>query len=345
MNFQNDRYTLRFAESADNDGMRRIFESGGFDGNLSVQYLRNPAPYESFSADGEENRVMVIVDNSINEVIAVGGAVVRTEYLNGAPEKCAYLTGLKIHPDYRGRISFIAKAYQFLRGGISHCKFCYTTILDDNKPAISLLEKRHKNMPEYRYLGHYSTYCFHGGKRLAPIETDNFDGFEELIARHFSKLSLTPVDYNLKGFGEKRFYSLRENGELIACCFIGNQRAAKQYKLCSYGGIYKLLSKAPTRLLGYPAFPKAGSVINHGVVSYLYVKDNDRRLCERFLRSAAAQTDFSLLLWGGFENNPLCAALDKMKTVRYGSRLYSVEWEPGAEIGNIGTIGIEAALL
>lgn len=343
MNFQNDRYTLRFAESADNEGMRRIFESGGFEGNLSVQYLRNPAPFESFSADGEENRVMVIIDNQSGDVIAVGGAVVRTEYLNGVPEKCAYLTGLKIHPDYRKKIAFIAKAYQFLREGISHCKLCYTTILDDNTAAISLLEKRHKNMPEYRYLGHYNTYCFHGGKKLLSIEKDNFDGFEWLMREHFSKISLTPVNYGLRGFGEKNFYSYRENGKLAACCFIGDQRATKQYKMCSYGGVYKLLSKAPTKLLGYPEFPKAGSVIGHGAVSYLYVRDNDRRLCERFLRSAAKDAGFPLLIWGGFENNPLCAALDKMKTVHYGSRLYSVEWEPCAEIR--GVIGVEAALL
>lgn len=343
MNFQNDRYTLRFAESADNEGIRRIFAEGGFDGALSVQYLRDPAPFESFSADGEENRVMVIIDNQSGDVIAVGGAVIRTEYLNGAPEKCAYLTGLKIGAAYRGKISFIAKAYQFLRDGISHCKICYTTILDDNKAAISLLEKKHRNMPEYRYLGHYNTYCFHGGKRLLPLERDNTSGFPELMREHFSGLSLTPVDFDLRGFGEKTFYSYRENGEIIACCFIGDQRATKQYKMCSYGGAFKLLSRLPTRLLGYPEFPKAGSVISHGVVSYLYVRDNDKRLCERFLRSAAADAGFSLLIWGGFESNPLCAALDKMKTIKYGSRLYSVEWDNPAQIE--GAIGVEAAVL
>lgn len=343
MNFQNDRYTLRFAESSDNEGIRRIFAEGGFDGGLSVQFLRDPAPFESFSADGEENRIMVIIDNQSGEVVAVGGAVIRTEYLNGTPEKCAYLTGLKIASEYRGRIAFIAKAYRFLRDGISQCRICYTTILDDNKAAISLLEKKHRNMPEYRYLGHYTTYCFHGGKRLLPIEKGNMNGFSELIQSHFSRISLTPANVDLRGFGSKTFYSYRENGELAACCFIGDQRATKQYKMCSYGGIFKLLSKIPTRLLGYPAFPKAGSVISHGVVSYLYVRNNDKRLCERFLRSAAADAGFSLLIWGGFENDPLCKALDRMKTIRYGSRLYSVEWNDTAPIE--GVIGVEAALL
>ncbi|MDE6626016.1 MAG: hypothetical protein K2K56_06575 [Lachnospiraceae bacterium] len=343
MNFQNDRYTLRFADSTDNDGIREIFESDSFSGGIGVQYLRNPYPYESFLADGVENHILVIVDNRINRIIAVGGAVVRYEYVNGDKEKCAYLTGLKIHPDYRRKISFIPRAYAFLQESISQCYCCYTTILDDNQAAIALLEKGHKNMPLYRYLGHYTTYCFHGGKRIIPLECNNTDGFDKLMEDYFSTQSLTPVDYGCKGLGKTTFYCIRKENEIIACCFVGNQQEYKQYKMCSYGGIYKVLSHIPTRLFGYPGFPKPDSIVNHGVISYLYVKDNDRRICSDFLRSVAAETEFDLLIWGGFENNPLCAALDRMKTIHYGSRLYSVEWDGPLEIS--GVIGMEAALL
>lgn len=343
MNFQNNRYTLRFAGEADNAGIREIFESGGFSGGISVQYLRNPLPLKSFEADGDSIKIMVITDNEAGRTVAVGGAVVRREYLNGSEENCAYLTGLKIHPDYRNKISFIAKAYKFLYDGIKDCRICYTTILDDNKTAISLLEKKHRNMPEYRYIGHYTTYCFHGGKKILPLERNNTDGFKELMKTHFSARSLVPCDPEYEGFGENNFYCVRENGRIKACCFVGNQQAYKQYKMCSYSGVYKALSKLPTKLFGYPEFPKPDSVINHGAVSYLYVENNDKKLCRDFLRSVAAETDFSLLIWGGFENNPLCGALDRMKAVRYGSRLYSVHWDEPEEFS--GIIGIEAALL
>lgn len=344
MNFQNNRYTLKFADSSDNAGIREIFAASGFSGGISVQYLRGDTPYESFSADGDESRILVILDNEQHCTAAVGGAVVRQEYVNGARAKCAYLTGLKIHPDYQKRIGFIAKAYTFLHEGIGDCRYCYTTILDDNAPAIAMLEKKHRNMPEYRYLGHYTTYCFHGGRRVLKLEKDCMDGFAQLMENHFAKQSLVPCNYDYAGFGDKTFFSYHENGELKACCFIGNQQAHKQYRMSGYGGIYKLLSHLPTKLFGYPAFPKPDSIIHHGVVSYLYVKDNDRKLCADFLRSAAAETDFSLLLWGGFENHPLCTAMDHMKAVRYGSRLYSVHWDADSpEIS--GVIGMEAALL
>lgn len=343
MNFQNDKYTLRLADSNDNEGIREIFHSEGFSGGLSVKYLRDPKPFDSFCADGDSTAILVIIDNEMHRTAAVGGAVIRMEYVNGSQEKCAYLTGLKIHPDYRGKIAFIAKAYSFLRENISGCRYCYTTILDDNSAAITLFEKRHRNMPVYNYLGHYTTYCFHGGKNIIPVEKDNFSGFDKLMQSYFSRMDHVPMDYSCKGFGEGHFYSVRENGEIIACCFISNQQATKQYKMLSYGGIYKLISLLPTKLLGYPEFPKADSIIDHGVVSYLYIRKNDPKLCSDFICSAAAQTDFSLLLWGGFESNPLCKAMDKLRSVKYGSRFYSVSWDD-EELPH-GIIGAEAALL
>lgn len=343
MNFQNDKYTLEFAKPEDDAGIRAIFEAGAFPGGISVQYLRNPSPLESFAADGEEQRIMVIRDNDCNKVIAVGGAVLRQEYVNGRIEKCGYLTGLKLHPDYQKKTTFIAKSYEFLYENISDCYCFYTTILDDNAGAIALLEKKHKHMPEYHYLGHYTTYCFHGGKGLVSLEKNNRAGWERLMKENFSKQSLTPADPEYLGFGERDFYCVREQGEIIACCFVGNQQRYKQYHMNSYGGIYQVLSKLPTHWFGYPRFPKADTNVDFGVVSYLYVKDYDKKLCSDFLRSVAAESGYALLLWGGFENNPLCRALDAMKTVRYGSRLYSVIWDREVELN--GVLGVEAALL
>lgn len=351
MNFQNDKYTLRFAVDSDNDGIREIFESGCFDGRLSVQFLRGQRPLESFRLDGDDARILVITDNEKNRLAAVGGAVLRREYVGGTPEMCAYLTGLKIHPDYRHKIIFIAKAYQFFYQQVPDCRLYYTTILDENRAAISLLEKGHRNMPHYHYLGHYTTYCFHGGKRRIAVEKGNTDGFDGLLRSYFSTRDLTPADPGCAGFGENTFYCVRENGKIRACCFVGNQQGHKQYKMSSYGGILKFVSHLPTDWFGYPKFPGSGEMINFGVVSYLYVENEDEKLCSDFLRSVAAEAGFSLLIWGAFDGHPLCPALDGMKTVRYGSRLYSVEWEgergAGEELAGVFTevFGVEAALL
>ena len=349
MNFQSEqhgKYILRLAKSSDNDGIRSIFESGSFAGGMNIRFLRGAQPLSSFEADGDRAHILVAEDTRENRLIAVGGAVVRTEYLSSVPKKCAYLTGLKVHHDYRGRLSFIQHAYGVMGELVADCAATYTTILDGNTAVIRMLEKRRKNMPEYRYLGHYTTFCLGRGKRLMQVEKNQTEGFEDLMKTHFSRKDLSPCRREYRGFGKKEFYSVRDNdGRIMACCFIGDQSATKHYKMCSYGGVYKLVSHLPTALLGYPRFPKSGEIIRNGVVSYLYVRDNDPALCRRFLLSAAYESGFPMLLWGGFDSEPLCDAVNKLKTVKYGSRLYEVLWN-GDTSGKIGgSIGMEAALL
>ena len=343
---QNGKNVMRLANPGDNDGIRKIFESGSFAGGLNVQFLRGEQPLSSFVADGDAARILVAEDTKENRLIAVGGAVVRTEYLNGAPASCAYLTGLKIHHDYRGRLTFIPRAYGIMGELVSDCAATYTTILDGNTGVIRMLEKRRKNMPEYNYLGHYTTFCLGGGKKLMNVEKNRTDGFDTLLRRHFSRKSLTPCCPDYEGFGKKDFYCIRDNaGQIAACCFIGDQSRTKYYKMCSYGGIYRLISHLPTGLLGYPSFPKSGENIKCGVISYLYVRGNDAELCKRFLLSAAHESGFSLHLWGGFDGDPLCSAVGRMKTVKYGSRLYEVLWNENTKTRIGGAIAVEAALL
>ena len=151
MSFQSEqhgRYILRLAQPSDNDGIRSIFESGSFAGGMNIQFLRGKLPLSSFEADGDKAHILVAEDTRENRLIAVGGAVVLTEYLNGVPEKCAYLTGLKVHHDYRGRLSFIPHAYGIMGALIQDCAAAYTTILDGNISVIKMFEKRRKNMPE-----------------------------------------------------------------------------------------------------------------------------------------------------------------------------------------------------
>lgn len=338
------RYVLRLAEPSDDPDIRDIFESGSFPGGLDVRFLRGESPLSSFAADGDRAHILVVQDPEAGRVIAVGGAVVRTEFLRGKPEKCAYLTGLKVLNGYRGRLTFIPGAYRLIHELTADCAVTYTTILDGNEPVIRMLEKRHRGMPEYRYAGHYTTYCTGAGKAVIPVEKGCTDGFERLFGTYFASRDLTPCSTGYAGFGKKEFYSVRgSDGEITACCFIGDQSATKYYRMCSYGGIYRLVSRLPTALFGYPSFPAPDSVIRSGIVSFLYVKDSDPRLCSAFLRSAAHESGFPMLLWGCADGDPLGDAVRKARSVRYGSRLYEVIWD-GSD-GILHGCGPEAALL
>ena len=157
MQNRTNKLTLRPALPQDNDGIRSILSHSGTGGSIDVQQLRGESPLTSYSADGDDVRLITADDAEIGRLAAVGGVIMRTEYLGGIPTRCAYLTGLKIHPDYQGKFSRIAESYHLLGQQLQECACCYSIIPDSDARAIRMFEKHHRNMPEYRYLGHYTT--------------------------------------------------------------------------------------------------------------------------------------------------------------------------------------------
>ena len=365
---QNNKIILSLATEEDNEGMNRVFESGRFDGGFSVQFLRKPEPLQSFRNDGDTAKILIMKDALTLEIIAVGGCVIRREYLNGSIQRVGYLTGLKILPAYQKKVRCIAEAYQFLHENTkSEVDLYYTTILSSNTGAQKLLEKKHRNMPAYIYLGEYTTYCFKAGNRSGrKLSGVTEEELQNLYNSSLRKLNLAPIDTGLYGLSAKDFYTLRDaQQQIIACCAVYNQQSYKQYVISDYNRTYKLLSKLSVHLLGYPKFPAQNSSLNYASVAFLYVKNNDIRLGRQFLRAVAGQagqrgqagrggqagarpdgqTDqFDILLAGLFCNNPLRGIFGFIRHIKFQSRLYEVAWDDPQYIDS-NPVGLEVSLL
>jgi len=379
---QNNKIILSLATEDDNEGMNKVFESGRFDGGFSVQFLRKPKPLESFRKDGDTAKILIMKDALTLEVIAVGGCVIRREYLDGSVKRIGYLTGLKILPAYQKKIRCIAESYQFLHENTKdEVDLYYTTILSSNTGAQKLLEKRHRNMPAYRYLGEYTTYCLRAGGRSggryggrsggksegrfgSSLTGATADEVAQLYGSSLRKLNLAPMNTELSGLSAEDFYTLRDvRQDIIACCAIYKQQSYKQYVISDYNRMYRILSKLPVHLLGYPKFPAQNSYLNYASVAFLYVKDNNIRLGRQFLRAAMNQAGrtgqagmtgrteqeshsgrIDVLLAGQFCNNPLRGIFDRIRHVKFQSRLYEVSWDEPQYIDS-NPVGLEVSLL
>jgi hypothetical protein len=345
---QNNKIELRLAGPDDRDGIRRVFESGKFDGDFSIQFLRNPDPLTSMGHDGDRAVLIVMEYVDTLEIIAVAGCVIRREYVRSEIKRIGYLTGLKILPEYQRKVYCIADGYQFIRESTKDdVDFYYTTILSSNTGVVKLLEKKHRNMPTYLYLGDYTTYCIKAGGvsrvRLTGIVPEER---ESLYSEELPGLDFSPADTALFRLKDDDFYALRDStGEILACCAIYDQQIDKQYVISAYKGIYKLLSKIPTGVFGYPRFPKAGNALNYASIAFLYVKDGSPEIGRRFIKAVAACAKrYDLLLSGLFVSSPKQAIFEKVKHVQFKSRLYEVAWdEPRYIQGN--PIGLEVSLL
>ena len=335
MSCPSNRFELSLACQNDSAGVGAVFDDVVFGGNISVHFSRAPDPYRSLQNDGESIVMPIVREAQTGQIVGVGSCVNRTEYVNGKLSATGYLTGMKLLRSHRGRVPFIRQAYDLIRAQNRHANpLYYTTILKGNTQAIRLLEKPRKGMPAYRYLGEYTVYCM-GSSLKAMLrhgpyvfEKGNAAGLSDFYKEHLQKYNLAPRSEQLYGLSKSDFYTLRdEYGQILAACAIWNQQSYKQYITKGYKGLYKALPMLPTKLLGYPSFPKAHTPANYAGISLFVVRDENLKVARQFLQAVVkSENKYDFLMLGLFENHPIRQLLETMRAVRYESLVYLVDF-------------------
>lgn len=329
------QFVLRLATEEDGKAILNIYECEDFKGKISVLYTRRPNPYLSLLNEGEQVVMPVIEDIETGTLCAVGCCVIRSAYMQNEIKKVGYLTGLKILPEYRKRIPYIAKVYRYLYEQTKDLvDYYYTTILIENIPVQKMLEKKRKNMPIYDFKGIYTVYCFKTGKKVKSLQEYRLNCGDQQQAidfykKHGKNRDLFSADLDLGNFPKDAIYTLVDNhNQVIAACIIYNQQGYKQYIITQYRGIYRMLQHIKLNWLGYPNFPKANEVINYAAYHMLCVKDDAMNIGDYFIRKIAEkEKKYDFLMMGLFETHPYNQLMNKIKHIKYQSKFYCVKWE------------------
>ncbi len=340
MSYQN-RYSFTNATKSDAMDIHKLFASQSFDGNIGVQYLRGDNPIDSFLHDGDSYICLVVRDtHAENKLVGIGCCIIRKGYIRGKVCNVGYLTGLKIHSLYQKKFTGIAASYQWL---YDNCKdkvdYFYTTILSENVAVQKMLEKKRKSMPIYHYLDEYDTFIFKtGGKKfargslsVAPCSLSDASNFYaklqkgEFSTAHLNQNFLQNADY----------YGLYKDGLLLAIASVSDRRMDKQYVVKKYAGAVAVLRFLPTKLLGYPAFPKLNEVVSMGGVAIYSDKNADVDALKYFFSQILAHyIKAEILMIGLTKKHKLYSILASMKSIRYGSKLYQVSFEKNDLLAN-----------
>jgi hypothetical protein len=342
MNFPSDKYELVLAEPKDLEQIKDIFEDGQFEGGIAVQFLRNPNPIASFEKEGDKVFLLVLKDKLKNKLVGVGACIIRKVYKKGKVVRMGYLAGLKVLAEYQKKPLFIPYIYQQLYEQTKNdVDFYFTTILKDNVAAQKMLEKSRNTMPLYEYLGDYRVYFCKAGIKKTNIElkkdhkkTDTYNirrcnkkELETFFVEHAQKVDLSLESIDAYDLENAIYYGLFQNNTIVACGYVLNQQSYKQYIVKNYSGVYKMLSKLPTRLLGYPSFPAINETANCASAG-VWAKNYDEALIHKlwqFIRQDTKEYDFIMI--GLYEKHPLKAYFEKTKHIHYDSRCYIVDWE------------------
>ena len=352
MKSRNDRYEIRLAKPEDAAQLLKIYECGEYSGHISVLFTRRPDPYVSLMHEGDKVVIPIVTDKENGMIVGMGACMIRKAYINGEVKNVGYLAGLKGLPEYRKRVPYILDVYRFLQEQTKDAvDIYYTTILQENVAAQKMLEKKRKNMPEYRNMGEYTVYCFKTGKAAQTkgytLEKGRIADLELMRGGSASNFNFSPADACLHGLRAEDIFTLRnEQGKVVGACGVWNQQSYKQYIVTEYTGIYKLLKRAPLKLFGYPSFPRENVPANYGSIALLTVEDDNPRLAEQLVSIVAEKSQkFDFLMLGLMEDHPYAGFMHTFKSIQYRSRAYTVFFDNNSLIPDDRPINLEVGLL
>lgn len=353
MSIQSDRFEYSVAKPEDSEEILKVLESTDFKGGISVLYTRRPDPLKSYTREGESFFMPVVRDKESEKICGVGCCVIRRGFINGEEKNIGYLTGMKVLPEFKNSYIKISQVYKrIFQETEDMVDVYYTTILKDNTEVQKMLQKKRKNMPEYRFLGDYTVYCFRTGKKNKHTALTLTKGLnekcKEFLDTNLKQYNLSPIDFKSLGLSDQDFYFMKdESGEIIASCGVWNQQSFKQYIVTGYKGIYNLIKNLPLKWLGYPDFPIVNSIVNYGCITGFCVKDNNLETGRIFLEKVAhTATEYSFLMFGLLDSHPLNGVFKNIRHIKYQSKAYTVHKNWGEEnIFDHRPINMEVGLL
>jgi hypothetical protein len=342
-----DRYIIEPGTVADSDEILGILEETVFPSAMSLVYTRRPDAYRSFMAEGEDVHLFVCRDRRENRIAGMAAYALHDCFIDGRPQKVAYLLGLRTRPMYRGNRAFflLPRAYQQtieqLQGrGIF---YFFTATLKDNAIARRFLTRQRPDMPRYHFLCPYLTLGFRTRRRPPSLPAsclfrkatpDDRPAIEDFLTREGRRYAFFPSDLDrlIRQHPElswESFYLLldRRCGDILACGATWDQSAYKQYIVTGYGGIMKWVRNLSVLFpfFGYPSLPRPSSTLHFFFLSFWAVKDNRPEHLKWFLDSLAYETRrYPYFVAGIPEPHPLRPVLDRRRLLRRDSHIYLV---------------------
>lgn len=337
---------VRFARAteADDAEIRRLLRENPMPGAISLTLEREPEYFHGANLAGAVDETIVAYDGG--RIVCMGRCSTREAWVNGRATRVGYLAELRVDRTARGRFALLRDGYRFFaEQRETAAEFYFTSIASDNERARRLLERGVRGMPQYTFLGELATVLIAVPKRprASTLSTEpatredvpemvrllNQAGLRRQLAAAWSAETLLGLERH--GLPLSDFLLVRENGALVACGALWDQRAFRQTVIRGYSRSLAALwpwIDAAGRLFGTPRLPRLGATLAHAFLSPMAADEDLPELASAFLPEAAARgLEFVTLALPA--RDPRLSALQRRFTTQtWRSRLYRVDF-PG----------------
>lgn len=349
--------TFARARHTDESELRALLRENFLPGWVSLSYEREPDYFLADSVEGDRQDTLAARETATGRLVGMFSRAYYDVYINGRVARLGYLGQLRVAPDYRGKIRHLRAGYEACHQLLHEpheTPYYLTSILADNRPARRLLAAGIEGLPTYQELEPYSVLViathpssFRHRARRAAIDAATDETFAEIVqclqrnnaryqfAPHWTEFALRSP--RCRGLRPSDFLIARDNGQVVGCLAIWDQRGFKRYvvrgldaRLASLRGAINLV--AP--LFGFPRIPAVGEKLDQAYLSHVAIDGDDPEILLGLVeagRREAARRGLDAVLLGLAERHPLRRAVKRVyRCLEYRSLLYLVHWDDGA---------------
>jgi hypothetical protein len=359
---------VALATPQDDAEMRRLMRETPMAGSISVAFSREPCFAHASGVEGDTQTV--VAREPSGRVVALFSRSVRPCWVDGEPRRLAYLSALRLAPEYRNRPGLLRVGFRWVHElqEPDTLPYALTTIVSDNAPARRLLERGLPGLPRYVPRESLVTMATTMGRRRARPEPgltvrsaaeSDLSELVALLARWGQRHPFSPVWDEAALLHPERSRALKVTDFLVAvrgaamvgCAALWDQGRFKQSVVCGYSGPLRWMRPALNVVapaLGMPALPPAGTALRQVYLSHLAVDDDAPEVARALVgtaRDRAREAGYDYLLTMLAARHPLYPVLrGLLRPFEYRSELYLVTWD---ELGTVpsGIPHLEVATL
>lgn len=238
--------TYRLAESADDAKLRALLQENAMQGWVAMSMTREPSFFAGMDYFGKD---WAVIAEEGNQTVGMYQCSEQTLFVNKNACSVGYLGGLRVTPEYRGRLPVLKQGYASIPelAVKQNIKCWYTSIASDNQIALRVLEEGLKGLPKYHLLGELITLAIpvarqkklklwqlaHPEDMTAICDFYNAEVNQYQLAPVLSPALLAKINLPM--------YVYRSSGEIQGVMGLWNQQAFKQVVAKQYRSPLNLL--------------------------------------------------------------------------------------------------------
>lgn len=348
------RFEFSLAGKEENEVLCALLRTISMPGDITLSFRREPSFFLAEQAGNLTSQVAVCKDHQKNQIVGMGSRSIRSVYIDGQPTHVGYLSMLRGVAEVRGSIAF-ARGYRYLHtlhadGAVP---YYFTTILDDNTHARTLLTSGRAGLPVYKPIARLLTYLIplrrnrlkqRASDVVKRIDQSHLSEAVTFLQNWNSQYQFAPV-YTLPDilgqsnllpcFSWENLSIYQENGQVCGTLGVWDQQSFKQTVVTAYSRRMRLVRPwynlfAP--LSGNPGLPEVGAEVK---LLYATCLSGDVHVFNALLHQTCvdwSNKGYDYLSVGLCEGNPLSTVAVDYATQQIASTVYVVYWPQDTQV-------------